>query len=607
MSDSAALVPAQGADFAAALAAPPLTNLRRFGGEMFAWTDRDPRRAPALPRGAVLRHLLTRLIGPGRSALVAGPHPDELIVTLVAAGATVTWLLRSLSDAEEAARTHPTVSVLAGAAIKLDPAERFDLVVALDGVERLNSSEGEQLSSADLIDRLADAVSDDGVLLLMHDNYLGVQHTVRLEPGARESQDAAWYPVDDHDTQRPASHEQLVDRLSGAGLVVDVTYAAFPEPANPTVLVGPGLVGNVGSPLRPRLGTALSQAFALGFRGREVLSDPRRLVTRALRAGAEGTLAPGWLVIARSPSAAATAERHELLLGDARGTFAYEVSAADGQVRTAVLEPLGEPVERAGLRRIAEPSAPGADEGYVLEERMLHLCAAADVRHLRTELNEYDSWLRAQATGDALSGPLALAGLADLLVTPDGPVLLPTRWEPIEPVAYEIALVRALWEFSVQLITSAQPHPWPITSSAVDLTAVLLGMVGRVAEDEQLRAAVELQVALESAEFELSLADQQERRLRLLAVTAGTAPVDVEGFRELEEALWRQRYQASHLLAMMEWTEQIIESRDNTLSRMDREIQFYRRGLAGKTLMIGKEAYKAARRDGGKLLRRRKR
>ena len=42
MSD--AVVPPQGADYDAALAAPPLSNLRRIGGEMFAWTDRVARR-----------------------------------------------------------------------------------------------------------------------------------------------------------------------------------------------------------------------------------------------------------------------------------------------------------------------------------------------------------------------------------------------------------------------------------------------------------------------------------------------------------------------------------------------------------------------------------
>ena len=603
---AAALLPTEGTDFAAALAVPPLSNLRRIGGEMFAWSDRDSERAPALPRGAVLHYLLGRFAGPQRTVLVAGPHADELVTALVGTGATVTWLLRSLIDAEQSARQHTDVTVLAGSAVKLDPGARFDLVVAVDGVERLNSAEGDQLGAAELIDRLAAAVQPDGTLLLMHDNHFGVHHTVRLEPGARERLDTEWYPsVDEHDTRRPASPEQLAARLSGAGLTVHATYAAFPEPVAPTVLVGEGLLGEVSSPLRPRLGTALSQAFAAGFRGRPVLSDPRRLVDRALLAGAEGTVAPGWLVVAQAPGTGAAPEvaRHQLLIGDPRGTFAYEVASTGGEVRTTVLQPLAEPIERAGLRRISEPSAPGADAGYVLEERLLHLAAAHDLRRLRVELAQYDTWLRAQAHDGVLTGPVALANLADLFVTQDGTVLLPTRWEPIEPVSLETAEIRAVWQFAVQLITSGQPHPWPVTSSAVDLTAALLGIVGMGVGAEEVRAAVELHVAIETADHELSLSEQHDRRLQLLAVSPGTASVDVAGYRELTEALWRQRYEASHLLAMMEWTEQMIKSRDLAVSKMDWEVQFYKKTWAGRFLMIARTGYRVVVRDGRKFVR----
>ncbi|GIE98384.1 hypothetical protein Ari01nite_58490 [Paractinoplanes rishiriensis] len=561
---------------------------------MFAWTDHEPQ------RGAVLRHLIIQHAGPERTVLVAGPHTDDLIGALVDGGAAVTWLLRSLGDAERAAAAHPAVTVLAGAAGKLDPADRFDLVVATDGVHRLNAVEGEQATAAELLDRLAAAVRPDGVLILLHDNHLGIHHTVRLEPGARERDDAAWYPIDDHDTQRPASVEQLAARL---GLAVEEAYAVFPEPVAPTVLVGPGLLGEVSSPLRARLGTVLSQAFAAAYRGRPVLSDPRRLVRRALRAGAEGAVAPAWLVIARAGQPVAAAGGHALLVGDVHGVFAYELKVVGNVVQTGVVSPLAEPEERQGLRRITEPAAPGADAGYVLEEHLLHLAATADLRRMRMELAQFDTWLSGRATDGLVSGPVALAGLADVLVTGDGPALLPTRWEPIEPVPLAVVRVRAFWQFAVQLIVSGQPHPWPVTASAVDLTAVLLGMVGRGIDDAEVRAAVDLHVRWETADHDLSLGAQQARRLHLLAVTPGTASVDIPGYRELAEALWRQRYEASHLLAMMEWTEQIIQSRDNALSKMDQQIQFYRSGPAGKTIMAAKEAFRIARRHGGRLLR----
>jgi hypothetical protein len=602
----AALLPAKGPDFAAALAAPPVPNLQRIGGEMFAWTDRDPRRGPAAPHGAVLRHLVLQLTGPDKTVLVAGPHADELVAAMAANGARVSWLVRSLADGEQAARLHPTVTILCGAAVKLDPAAQFDVVVAADGVSRLNSTEGKQMAPSELIERLTQAVRPDGALLLMHDNHFGLHHTVRLDPGVENFQDAEWYPADEHDTDRPASQQQLVDRLTDAGLTIDAAYAAFPEPSQPTVLIGERLLGDVSSPLRPRLGTALAQAFTQAFRRRPVLTDPRRLMTRALRAGAEDAVAAAWLVIARVPSSsdAPIGERHDLLVGDAEGTFTYEVTVDGAELRTTVLQPLEGTVERAGMRRIGEAAAPGADAGYVLEERLLHLCAAKDLRQLRAELGQFDSWLTGQAHDGVLTGPAALAGVADVLVTADGPVLLPARWEPIEPVRLDIATTRALWQFAVQLITAGHPHPWPITSSAVDLTAALLGMVGRGVDQAHIRTAVDLQVAIETADYHLTLGDQHDRVLQLLAVTPGTASVDVPGYHELVEALWRQRYQAGNLLAMMEWTEQIVASRDLQLSKLDWEVQFYRRSWAGRFLMIARSGYRVVTRDSRKAMKR---
>jgi hypothetical protein len=79
--------------------------------------------------------------------------------------------------------------------------------------------------------------------------------------------------------------------------------------------------------------------------------------------------------------------------------------------------------------------------------------------------------------------------------------------------------------------------------------------------------------------------------------------VDVDGYRELTEALWRQRYEASHLLAMMEWTERIIRSRDRALSKLDWEVQFYHRSWAGRFLALARVAYRVASRDARKVAR----
>jgi hypothetical protein len=132
-------------------------------------------------------------------------------------------------------------------------------------------------------------------------------------------------------------------------------------------------------------------------------------------------------------------------------------------------------------------------------------------------------------------------------------------------------------------------------------------MVGRSVGKDQVRAAVELHLDLETADHELTLSEQQERRLQLLAVTAGTASVDLNGYRELTEALWRQRYEASHLLAMMEWTEQMIQSRDLALSKLDWEVAFYRKSWAGRFLWVARSGYRVLTRDSRKFLRARSR
>jgi hypothetical protein len=550
-----------------------MPNLTRAGGEMFNWSDAVGRSNP------LLNHLIAGLAGPGRTVLVAGPHPADLVAALAADGAEVTWALRSLTDAEHAAAGHPSITVRSGAFGKIDLTEGYDLVVATDGIGRLNSAEGDQLTADELLGALAGAVRPDGALVLMHDNQLGAHHTVRLDPGARFRDDATW----SIDADSPASRAQLTARLTASGLTPDAAWAAFPEPADPAVLVGGETLGDVASPLRPWLQTVLAQAYTTAFRGRPVLSDPRGLVARALRAGAEETVAGGWLVVARAPGDADRSRNwDDVLAADVNGVYAVD---ADGP---RMLAPADGPHRIEGLRRVQviHPAV-----GCRLEDRLLALCAAADVRALRQEIAGYESWL---GTGP-VNGPAALADLSGIAVTGDGLAVLSAHWEPVEAVPAQIVLVRALWQFAVRLTTWGRPHPWPITASAADLAAILVGMAGRSLADEDLRAAIDLQVMIDSAEFGLEPAERQAHRLALRSVQPGTAPVDVAGYHQLAEALWRQRYQASHLLAMMEWTERIIQSRDAELSRMDWELRLLRRGWGGRGLMLAKRAYKMVR------------
>ncbi|MDP9797809.1 hypothetical protein J2S43_006321 [Catenuloplanes nepalensis] len=570
-------------------AAAALANLSRIGGEMFAWSD------PAHGCGGALRHLLRTLVpAPGAHVLVAGPHHDELITLLHDAGATVTCLVRSLGDAEALALRFPAAGVLCGDAARLDPSTRYDLVICLDGLERLNSTEGTPRTDDELLATLAKAVAPDGTLVLRHENPLGVHTAVELDPGARERDDSAWYPPGSA-ADRPASLAELTTRLAIFGLHSTAGYAAFPTPANPTVLVGPGLLGEAGAPLRGPLQAVLARAFTDAYRDRPVLSDPRRMAGRVLRAGAEAVLAPAWVTVSR---ASGEVPSHALLAGDTDGPHAYTLTPADWGATATTLVPADESAARGGLRRV-NGSFP-VPAGVILEERLLGLCARADLSGLRTELRRLAAWLDGHAREGWVTGPMALADAGELLDDGTRLGLAPPRWAPDEPIAVDTVLTRVAWRFAARLITSGQPHPWPITSSAVDLAGLLLGMIDRPLREESLRAAIAIELDLSG----LPLPERDGRRRELLALAPGAATIDVPGYRELAEALWRQRYQVSHLLAQMEWTEQIIRSRDLHLSKMDWEIQLYRRSWPGRFLMVARSGYKLVRSDTRKLSRR---
>ncbi|MFI5843682.1 hypothetical protein ACIA8K_28670 [Catenuloplanes sp. NPDC051500] len=567
-------------------AAALLANLTRIGDEMFAWSD-----AVSGYSGA-LRHLVRTLAAaPGTRALVAGPHHDEMISALVDAGAAVTCLVRSLKDAEALALRFPAAGVLCGSASRLDPLTRYDLVVCLDGLDRLNSAEGNPLTDDQLLATLAKAVTPDGTLVLRHENPLGIHAAVELDPGARERADSAWYPPGSS-ADRPASLSELTSRLAIFGLHATTCYAAFPLPTVPTVLVGPGLLGEVGAPLRGPLQAVLARAYTDAYRDTPVLSDPRRMAGRALRAGAEAVLAPAWVTVSRANGMAPS---HALLAGDLDGPHAYTLTPADWGATATTLVAADESAVRGGLRRVN--GAFPVPAGVVLEERLLGLCAAADLGGLRAELRRLAAWLDGHARDGWVTGPMALADAGELLDDGVRLGLAPPRWAPDAPVAADTVLTRVAWRFAARLITSGQPHPWPITSSAVDLAGLLLGMIDRPLRADSLHAALELELDLTG----LPLPERDLRRRELLAIAPGAATIDVPGYRELAEALWRQRYQASHLLAQMTWTEQIIRSRDLHLSKMDWEIQLYRKSWPGRFLMVARSGYKLVRNDTRKL------
>ncbi|WP_051367267.1 hypothetical protein [Hamadaea tsunoensis] len=250
---------------------------RLIGGEMLVWSDLDGTHGPGPVRGSFAPFLRS-----GRT-LIAGPHDTSIID---AVPGDVTILVRGISDAETLAARHPGATILCGALEKLSEPAAFDTVIALDGVGRLNSVEGAELSWAEALNVLLATLRPDGRLVLGFDNQLGL-HRLTALPG--EPSDAEWLVSDAHDRSRPAG----LARVSAAlGRPVARTYAVFPGPIAPTALLSTELLAD-----ESRTGyvdAVLSRAMAPAA---PVLSDPVRLAHEAVRHGAAAELAPAWIFV----------------------------------------------------------------------------------------------------------------------------------------------------------------------------------------------------------------------------------------------------------------------------------------------------------------------
>jgi SAM-dependent methyltransferase len=580
---------------------------RRIGGEMFAWSDWDPKRADRITRSGAVAHVLSELAGAGRAVLIAGPHDEDLVAAMIAQGSEVTWLVRSVSDAERLAARFPSVTVLCGDVAKVESNGGFDLVVCVGGLDRVSSVEGTH-AARDVLPTLLGLVAPGGTVAVLHQNPFGVHRWVDLTPGQHYRRDSEWYPNTDRDDTVPASLAQAEEHLVREGFHPLVGYAAFPTPDAPVILINKDELGDTGSPMRGAVSALLSRAFTDAYRGLPVLADPRRLMARALAAGAEGVVAAGWLTIARRGSRAvvpghAPVPAKAVIVGDANSPITYGVSVVGGRPRLEVLTGPG-PDGFGDLGRV-DPAGQPVPTGRVFEEQVLQLMAAGDLPGLRAELVRFVNWLESEQVDGAIAGPAALATMGDVLDDGGRLRLVLPRWQPREPVPTEIVVARALWVFANGLITGNRPHPWHLTADAATLTATMLATVGWKLDPETLAAATEFDAAFGAAEGQPQLGPERPLWLyeEVTKVAGRVPPADIVGYRELVDAVWRQEYELIHLRETNAWTSSIIRSRDRALSKMDWEMQLYQASPTRKVFLLLRAIYRSLRRDVRTLLR----
>ncbi|WP_433291438.1 hypothetical protein ACQP2F_25465 [Actinoplanes sp. CA-030573] len=408
-------------------------TVQPIGGEMPHWSDLDGTHGPAAAGGAASRALLGAAAG---RVLVAGPHDPELIAALTVPGPTI--LVRGTADASLLSARFPGATICCGSLAKLAAAPAYDTVIALDGLDRLGSPETADLTREETLDRLLGLLRPGGRLMLAVENPFGLHRLLALPPAPADTE---WVGPDD---SWPVSPGRLRGRLAEAGVPVVREYAAYPGFRTPTALLAAEVLTDPA--LRGFLEATLT---AVARPSPELLADPARLVTGAVRHELAAALAPAWILLAG-----------DLPAGPA-----------------ALIAPPGVESGRPGAR--AEPVVRDAGGRWTLGDRPLPLgrtledlvVAAGQRRDLPAVRDLLTAWQSGPAAGVPAGQVVVDAGGGHHGLVPAG--------EPVE----------ALRRLAATLIGAGLTHLWPSPAGEAALTALLAGMTGRELDPRDVPAA----------------------------------------------------------------------------------------------------------------------
>ncbi|MDQ6688482.1 MAG: hypothetical protein M3Z50_12885, partial [Actinomycetota bacterium] len=335
-----------------------------IAGEMRLWSDNVPgARRPAV-RGSVAAALVAAVLtdaGKPLRVLVAGPHTGEVTQAVAGSGHEAVFVVRSLSDADALATRHPGVRVVCGGldAFKEDP---FDVVIALDGAERILSNDSPQQDWHGRVELLLGLLVENGSMLFSLDNPLSLLTFADARSPAERRDTGDWEPPSYVDPSRPVSLSQARAVLEELRLTVSA-HSAFPLTTAPAV-VAEVETGDL-SDLRVQRAIRISCTQALA--GRELLFDPTAETVSAIAAGRGPELAPGWVFLLTR--GAATTTLPQVVFEDYPGRpLAAVLRLADGQATVLDTGRAGAASRGGHLRPL---SRSGPAEGALAEGRLL--------------------------------------------------------------------------------------------------------------------------------------------------------------------------------------------------------------------------------------------
>ncbi|MFD0525205.1 hypothetical protein [Paractinoplanes durhamensis] len=446
-------------------------------GELQPWTDSNP------TGGATLLALLDDLL-PERvnRTLVAGPHSAEVIELAAARSAAVSVLVRSVSDAQELRAQVPAehVTIITGAldGLVLAKPEKFDMVIAADGLDRVLGADSPALNWPQRAAALWEVATDDALAVVAVENEFALTGLYDRRPADERHGDDEWRPLHD-DPDRPTSPAQVLAAIEGTTRL----YAAYTAAgAIHTLLDADAAAGT--RPGRPgaRLATTGLAATAAHT---PLLAPVDGGADAAARAGLLAAVAPGWLAI-RGTSGGAT---HTAYAPAGDGVLLADLDGAEWTVSTG-----------GGGKRLPDTES--------AEALLFRLAAAEDVPGFRAFAARLGAW--ANAEGVIL--------LDDLYPEGDGFVRGVTE---LKTTADEKELLAAAWfRLKDRLLGAHRRHPWPpwITGTD-DLVATWLSMSGVDAGPEILKRGREIadlvaEPATDQPDLRTVIADAETARVQ---------------------------------------------------------------------------------------------
>lgn len=261
-----------------------VTRSNLIGGEMLNWSDLHPGDARPAAAGPAATALLAAALQPDDTVLIAGPHAADLITAAAAQVTSVDLLLRSAPDAEELAEllTETKGQVHCGSLDRFTLDSTYDVIVALDGTERLVGPDTANFPWAEALDRLRGRLRPGGRLLLGATNSFGFERLIQPDITAALPRDEDWgRPVED---RAPAGLKPLRSALNTSDVQ---TFAVFPSLVQADVAVAS--VDGFAAVVAARAVAARNEG--------PVLMDPYRVVLDAAAAGLAFELAPAWYFV----------------------------------------------------------------------------------------------------------------------------------------------------------------------------------------------------------------------------------------------------------------------------------------------------------------------